>query len=379
VITGQALLIAGLLWQRARKRKAEAVLRESEERFRTLAETTPSLIWMCDAQGKTTYLNERRFAYTGADTSAGYGDTWMEYVHPDDRPTVKDNFSSALMTRQPYSSEYRLRRSDGVYRWVFNVASPRLNSNRSFAGFIGSIIDITDQKLAQQTLRDLSGRLIEAQEEERRRIARELHDDICQRLALLPVELDHANRSSNGERLNLGEIKKQCSEIAKDLQTLSHRLHSSTLDYLGLPAALKGFCSEFSKQYEVRIDFREIGVPRHLPQDISLVLFRITQEALHNAVKYSQTTEFAVELNGAADEVRLEVRDWGVGFDVGEARRNSGLGLLSMQERVRLVHGSLSVESKPALGTKILVVVPVAAGHGISGGRGDDQVASVTG
>jgi PAS domain S-box-containing protein len=360
LIVLQALLIFALLWQRSRKRKAEAVLRESEERFRTLAETTPSLIWICDRQGKTTYLNERRFAYTGPGDKAGYGDSWMEYVHPDDLPTVKDDFSTALKTRHSYSSEYRLRRSDGVYRWVFNLASPRMNSDGSFAGFIGSIVDITDQKLAQQALRELSGRLIRAQEEERSRIARELHDDICQKLALLSVKVDRANHNSNESRSDLEEIKRHCSEIADDVQMLSHQLHSSKLEYLGVAEALKGFCNEFSKQHEVRIHYRESGVPEFLPRDISLVLFRIAQEALHNAVKYSQSAEFSVELSSATDQVRLEVRDWGAGFDVDEVRRNSGLGLLSMQERAHLVQGSLSVESRPGAGTSILVVVPLA-------------------
>jgi PAS domain S-box-containing protein len=361
VIIAQALLIAALLWQRARKQKAEAVLRESEERFRLLANTTPSLIWMCDDHGMTTYLNDRRFVYTGSDKNAGYGDTWISFIHPDDVHYVLDSFSRSLKTRQGYTREYRLRRSDGVYRWVFNVASPRVNDDGSFGGFIGSIIDITDQKLAREALQKLSGQLIEAQEKERRRIARELHDDICQRLALLSVELGQASRSSNGSTNKLEEIRKHCSEIANDVQTLSHKLHSSKLDYLGIAPALKGFCEEFSRQHEVMVEFREINVPGDVPKDASLCLFRVTQEALRNAVKYSRTNSFAVELTGGADEVQLEVTDWGAGFDVQEARRNRGLGLISMRERVNLVHGRFSIESVPGEGTRVIAFVPLAA------------------
>jgi PAS domain S-box-containing protein len=375
----QAFLIAALLWQRRSKQRAEAILRESEERFRTLAETTPALIWMCGADGKTTYLNSSRLAYTGSDASAGYGDTWMEYVHPDDLPGVKADFTAALNNHAPYSREYRIRRSDGAWRWVFNLASPRFNSDGTFGGFIGSVVDITDQKLAQQALRDLSGRLIEAQEDERRRIARELHDDICQRLAILSVQLDHANRNSAASRTSLDEIRKYCVEIAGDVQSLSHQLHSSKLDHLGLAAALKGFCAEFSKQYRVNIEFREQPVPGNLAQDISLTFFRITQEALRNALKHSGSEDFAVSLSCTGNEVRLEVRDWGIGFDVDAVTLNSGLGLLSMQERAHLVQGSLSVESRPGEGTTIIAVAPLAAVHTFRGGTEDNSVASARG
>jgi PAS domain S-box-containing protein len=164
VIIVQVLLIVGLLWQRARKRKAEAVLRESEKRFQVMADTTPSLIWMCDAQGRITYLNERRISFTGPDPNAGYGDTWAAYVHPEDVKNVLDTVAQALETRQPFSKEYRLRRSDGVYRWMFDLASPRVNGDGSFAGFIGSAIDVTDQKLAREALERVGGQLIAAQE-----------------------------------------------------------------------------------------------------------------------------------------------------------------------------------------------------------------------
>ena len=359
------LLVVGLVWQGARGWKAEGFLRESEKRFRVMADTTPALVWMCDAQGKITYLNERRIAFTAPDPKAGYGDTWAGYVHPDDLKNVLDTVSEALKTQQPFSREYRLRRSDGAYRWMFDVASPRVNGDGSFGGFIGSAIDTTDQKLAEQALENISGQLIEAQEKERSRIARDLHDDICQRLALLSMELGQANRSSNGSpeamKKTLEDIRIHCSEIASDVQSLSHQLHSSKLEYLGIVAAIRGFCTELSKQHELNIEFSEINVPTHLPKDVSLCLFRIAQEALHNAVKYSGVKQFIVELSGVEGAVQLVVNDAGAGFDVEEAKKKRGLGLLSMQERIHLVHGSFSVESKPWQGTRIIAVVPLAA------------------
>jgi PAS domain S-box-containing protein len=365
LIAGQALLIAGLLWQRARKRKAEAVLRESEERFRVMTDTMPSLVWMCDERGRITYLNGRRLAFTGPDPDTGYGDNWITYVHPDDVERMLGTLYEALKVKQPFSQEYRLRRSDGVYRWMFDVASPRVNGDGSFGGFIGSAIDTTDHKLAQQALEKVSGQLIEAQEKERSRIARDLHDDICQRLALLAMEIGQANRTSNGPlaatKQNLEAIQKHCSEIAGDVQSLSHQLHSATLDYLGVVAAVRAFCSEVSKQHQVSIAFTDTKVPAHLPKDISLCLFRIAQEALHNAVKYSGTKQFSVALYAIEEEVQLVVRDAGAGFDFEEAKKNRGLGLVSMQERIHLVHGRFAVDSKSGKGTRIFAAVPFVA------------------
>ena len=363
VIGLQFLWIVALLWQRARKRKTEAVLRESEKRFRLMADSTALLIWMCDRDGKITYLNHTRVEFTGPDPNAGYGDTWTKYLHPDDVPEVIALFSQALKTPASFSNQYRLRRYDGAYRWMSDVVSPRVNGDGTFAGFVGSAIDITEQKVAQEALDSVSGQLIEAQERERTRIARDLHDDICQRLALVSMELEQANRNGfpPATKKHLEDIRQRCSEIAGDLQSLSHQLHSSKLEYLGLAAAIRGLCRDLAKKHELSVEFTNHNVPARLPNDVSLCLFRVAQEALHNAVKYSATTQFAVELSREANEVRLEVKDSGAGFDVEEAKRNGGLGLVSMQERIHLVHGWFSVESSPGKGNRVVAAVPFAS------------------
>jgi PAS domain S-box-containing protein len=320
---------------------------------------------MCNARGRITYLNGRRIAFTGTDSNADYGDNWITYVHPGDVEHMLGTLYEALKSKQPFSQEYRLRRSDGVYRWMFDVASPRVNGDGSFGGFIGSAIDTTDQKLAQQALAKVSGQLIEAQEQERSRIARDLHDDICQRLALLSMEIEQANRASNGSvgatKPNLENIRKHCAEIATDVQTLSHQLHSATLDCLGVVAAIRAFCGELSRQHQVSVEFTDMNVPKHLRRDISLCLFRIAQEALHNALKYSETNWFSVALCAIEEEVQLVVWDAGAGFDVDEAKKHRGLGLVSMQERVNLVHGRFCIESTPGHGTRIFAAVPLVA------------------
>jgi PAS domain S-box-containing protein len=361
LILFQALLIIGLLWQRARNRRGDLRLRESERRFRLMADTTPAMIWMCDTKGAITYLNDRRIDFTGPSSATEFGDTWSAAIHPDDVQTVETARKLALQQQKEFSQEYRLRRHDGVYRWMLDIAAPRESGDGSFAGFVGSAADITDQKLAQEALEKIGGKLIEAQEEERSRIARELHDDICQRLALLSMELEQANRGSNGSTgsAKIEEIRRHCAEIAGDVQALSHKLHSSKLEYLGLAAAVRSFCREFSQQHNVNVYFTEENVPGFLPRDVSLSLFRVTQEALQNALKHSGAREFWVALRGSVNEIQLDVIDRGTGFDMESAMLARGLGLVSMQERVHLVRGTFNIDSALEGGTRILVRVPL--------------------
>jgi PAS domain S-box-containing protein len=357
-----ALAIIGLLLRRGRARKGDPNSQASEEAFRLMADATPALVWMCDKDGTVTYLNHRRIDFTGPHPVAGLGDVWSAFIHPDDLQNVLKANALALKEKKGFSKEYRLRRRDQVYRWMLDIAAPRLHLDGSFAGFVGSAIDITEHKSAQEALEKIGGRLIAAQEKERSRIARELHDDICQRLALLSLELEQLNRQSTSSvgpaDGKLENIRRHCVEIADDVQTLSHELHSSKLDYLGVTAALRGFCREFSQQHEVAVEFSDESVPGPVPRDISLSLFRVTQEALHNALKHSGERQFFVSLRGTANEIHLEIRDRGIGFDVEKAKQDAGLGLVSMQERVHLVHGMFSIESRQNSGTRVFARVP---------------------
>ena len=247
---------------------------------------------------------------------------------------------------------------------MYDLAVPRISSDGTFCGFIGSAVDITDQKLAQEALEKLSGKLIDAQEQERSRIARELHDDISQRLALLSLNLERvysgSDVSDSHRNLRMLEIQRHCAEIASDVQALSHELHSSKLDHLGLVAAIRGFCAEFSKLKKVNVQFSDENVPYPIAKDVSLCLFRVAQEALHNALKHSGARNFAVSLRGTPRQVQLEVRDWGVGFNK-DAKLSEGLGLVSMQERIHLVNGTFRIESQSNQGTAIIATVQLAA------------------
>jgi signal transduction histidine kinase len=217
---------------------------------------------------------------------------------------------------------------------------------------------ISDRQRAEEMLRGVSGRLIDAQEQERQRIGRDLHDDIGQRLSLVAIELQQIKQDPPDSAVEVSrrmdELWKQALEISNDVQSLSHELHSAKLEYLGIVGAMKSFCVEFGKQQRVEIDFRSHDLPNPLPSpEVSLCLFRVLQEALHNASKHSGIRHFEVELWGRPGEIDLAVSDSGAGFDVQAAREGRGLGLTSMQERVKLVNGEFSIESQPNRGATI--------------------------
>jgi len=200
----------------------------------------------------------------------------------------------------------------------------------------------------------LSGRLITLAEEERKRLARELHDDIGQRISLLAVELDLLTveqdcPNSVRDKLNqaLGELK----ELASDVHNLSHRLHSSKLQHLGLPIALKEVCRHMATQHHIDIDLNADDASSALPEDVSLCFYRVAQEALNNAVKHSHSKRVEVRLENDESRVRLQVRDFGVGFD--PSAQVQGLGLAAMQERLNLVGGTLAIRSLAGSGTEL--------------------------
>jgi PAS domain S-box-containing protein len=269
-----------------------------------------------------------------------------------------------------YHLEKRYYRRDGSLIWG-RLSISLLNSGASQI-VVAMVEDITEKKAAQEELlqsqemlHKLAGQLMRAQEEERARIARELHDDINQRLATLALNL---NQLEGDSRLaattfsrNITETRKQLEELGNDLQALSHSLRSAKLQYLGLAAAAANLCTDFSDRLKLKIDFTAENIPHNLPEEIALCLFRVLQEALRNAIKHSAARQMHVSLTGEEDAIHLMVRDYGIGFDLEKAMKGTGIGLVSMKERLKLVDGDLSIESQSQRGTTVHALVPLGA------------------
>jgi PAS domain S-box-containing protein len=352
-----------LLASNAELRKSEAVLRESEERFRRVANSAPVLIWMSGTDKRCTFFNQSWLDFTGRSMEQEVGEGWTVGVHPDDLEHCLRIYSGAFDARVNFEMEYRLRNDDGKYRLIVDIGVPRFDPDGTFRGYIGSCVDITDRKATEKSLEELSGRLIIAQEEERARIARELHDDFSQRLAMQSIGLEQLcgkfPPSEVEGRAAVQLLLKRTQEISFDLHSLSHQLHSSRLEHVGLGSALRGLCEEISDKYRIEVEFAESLQGSKIPKDAALCLFRITQEALGNMVKHSGAKQAQVELSATKDEILLRIVDAGVGFDVGQRDSIVGIGLVGMRERLRLVGGKLSIKSAPTRGTEILAEVPL--------------------
>ncbi|HOW97659.1 MAG TPA: histidine kinase [Kiritimatiellia bacterium] len=249
------------------------------------------------------------------------------------------------------------------YRWI--IAGTLTILLLQTATIAGLLVQRVWRRRAEKAAREVSGRLITAQEEERRRIARDLHDDLSQRLALLSVELEMAGQSSGPDPAApgdaLGEMAAQVQEISADVHKLSYQLHPAKLDQLGLVTTARTLCHELSVQSGLGIGFSHQNVPRDLPAEVALCVYRVLQESLGNAIRHSGATGVSAALRMEEGFIRLEVSDNGKGFDSGRARREGGLGLLSMEERARLVRGRLDIHSRPGHGARVELSVPVAA------------------
>jgi PAS domain S-box-containing protein len=471
-------------WERS---YAERAIRESERRFRFVADTAPVLIWMSGRNKLCTYFNKPWLEFTGRSIVQECGNGWAEGVHPEDLQECLQTYEQSFDRQEKFRMEYRLQRHDGQYRWMLDIGVPRFDPDSSFAGYIGiavdetdrkqaeqalgeseerlrlavqagrmfayswdastdiiersgesaeilgvnkdeaatgaavsamvhpddkdrvetalaqlsvenpnlrityriirpdetitwvernsrayfdqnekvtrvvgMIVDVTERKLAEGVLSGVSRKLIEAQEQERNRIGRELHDDIGQQLTMLAIELGQLRDNPSEIQSRVQELLKRLVEISDDLQALSHELHSSKLGYLGVIPGIRNWCREFCERQKMEIDFRS-DVSHPIPLEIGLCLYRVLQEALHNVIKHSGTKRVEVKVAQHANEIHLDVNDFGKGFDIEIAKQDRGLGLTSMQERVRLVGGAIVIDSKPLAGTTINVRVPLGA------------------
>jgi len=351
------------------RKRAEAAVRESEDKLRLLLESTAESIYGLDLEGRCKFCNPaclRTLGYERSDQLLGKNmHSLIHHTREDGTMLLEQEcrtFRAFRNGEEVHVDDEVLWRADGTSFPAEYWAHPE-RRGQEIVGAVVTFIDITQRKLNEASLRDVNRRLIDAQERERTRIARELHDDIGQRLALLTNELEQLQQdfseSPKEIRKRVGDLQKQTFELTSDIQSLSHKLHSSKLQYLGLAAAIKSFCKEFGEQQKLEINFKSEDLPFPLPPDISLCLFRVLQESLHNAAKHSGVRRFEVRLWETDDEVRLSVSDRGAGFDLEVAKQSQGLGLISMEERLKLLKGTLSIESSSKSGTTIRACVPL--------------------
>jgi PAS domain S-box-containing protein len=291
----------------------------------------------------------------------GFGGTltaFEEMIHPNDRERVKELTREMVGTGQPAEGEWRVVWPDGSVHWIAGRGQVFMNESGEPSRMLGVNMDISERKRAEEALSEMTRKLIEAQEQERARIGRELHDDINQRLAMLGVELEQLQGNPSEAPSRLEDLRQRLAEVSNDVQALSHDLHSSKLDYLGVIAGMKSWCRELGVRRKIEIDFSS-DVSSVLPLDLGRTLFRVLQEALHNAIKHSGVRRFEVQVRERHSEVHLVISDSGRGFSLDQALQGPGLGLTSMRERVRLVNGTIAIDSKPMGGTKVQVRVPL--------------------
>ncbi len=336
----------------------------ANDRLRLAMEASASVGWDFDVKsGRDVLFGDLQTIFgIASDPYVTTREDFFRYVHPDDRTRVSEAIADAGQNRTLYVAEFRIVKPDGTVRWLAARGKFYYARNGNPERMLGVSLDITERKRTEEALSCMNRRVIEAEERERNRIAKDLHEDVGQRLALLAIGIeqlknDHPNRTV--ELLDrMDSVWKQTLEILTDVKASAHELYSPRLEYLGVAAVMRIFCEEFGERKKVEIDFMSRGLPSLVQPDVSICLFRVLQEALHNGVKHSGVEKFRVQL-WADDEIHLTVSDSGAGFDLEAAKTGPGLGLIRMEQRLRLVNGTFSVDSQPEKGTTVQAGVPL--------------------
>jgi len=364
---GEVVEIEGLGKDITDRRRADEALRESEARNSAVLHALPDTMFLLTGDGLCLDYHEQPANEPASDI---VGRNIRDVFPASVADTFFATFEQAARSQEPVVVEYSL--PNGAATMHYEARLVCFSGDR----FLVIVRDVTDRCLRDESLRehrvalrasyeeirDLAGRLIAAQEMERRRIARELHDDISQKLAMLSIDIERnagksqpiAGDPSQGTRL----LMERAAEIASDVHRLSYQLHPSKLEALGLVRAVESYCREISRQHSISVAFHQEGVPIAIPSELALCMYRIVQEGLGNVVKHSNATDAWVSLRGAGGKLELRIADHGAGF-VATAQERKGLGLVSMRERARFLGGEFIMHSAPGMGTRIGVIVPM--------------------
>lgn len=364
--------------QTAKLRESMEKVSETELRYRTVAEFTYDWEYWEGPDGTFYYVSpscERITGYTAQEFMDNPG-LLKDIIIDEDKEIWKQHRSEAFSDLRLLEIQFRIQTKSGEICWIEHACQPVADEQGEFLGFRASNRDITERKLAEKSLRDseaalkkshenlrfLAGRLLTVQEEERRRLAREMHDDLSQRLAVLAIEagkLEQQIGSTSSTSDRLKQIKEQLVKVSADVHDISRQLHPSIIDDLGLVDAMKSECSSFSKREDIFVRFDSKNIPSRVPNDTAICIYRVLQESLRNITRHAETDEAEVTFIGDDNELVLYVKDYGVGFEPEKTRNKAGLGLASMKERVRLIQGKIMIKSETGKGTTIEVRIPL--------------------
>jgi len=344
------------------RKRAEDSFRESETKFRRVFQEAGIGMLIGTLDGHFIAANPAFCEMVGYSEEELFDRTARSIIHPDDLQYMEQRLKSAVDDGAKfYQVEFRLVRKNRSVVWTENTASLVRNPDGTLQYLVSGVVNITGRKEAEMAAANLGGRLIQAQEDERLHFAREIHDNIGQQAAVISLGLSELRRSSDSKETREKSIQNLQSGmlvLSEDLHRLSHQLHSPKLEYIGLVPAINTLREAYEKQ-GVEFDFTHQDVPRDLPWKVAVSVFRIIQEAVQNTVKYSGVRKVDVHLNGSLAEISLFVHDSGVGFDVEKAKWKGGIGLVGMEERVKLLGGTISITSGRTSGTSISVRIPV--------------------
>jgi len=347
-----------------RRRRAEVELREKKEWLEMALEASKTALWDLDLLTGKVRWSQRDDSLLGKaplELEVSW-EKFLERVPEEDRDDLYRRTLARLEDQSGndiFLTEWRYHEPGGSERWVLFRGRVYRDSHGRPLRLRGVNVDITELKEARSELVELTERLIQAQESERQRLARELHDDIGQRLSLLIIGLDRLRHGlplgTRTLREELGASLQEAGQLATDIHGLSHQLHSTKLKHLGLKAALRELCTQVARQHGVEVNLQAGVIPGEVSEERALCLYRVAQEALNNAVKHSGSPTIDVELAAIPNMLQLKVRDHGAGFDVNH--HAAGVGLASMRERIRMAAGKLHISSKPGQGTEIVTEV----------------------
>ncbi len=341
--------------------------KRAESQSRTLLDAIPQQIWSGPPDGKIDYCNERWRSYMGLGLEELQGDGWQSMLHPDDRERVLRAWHESVANGTPYEQEERHHGADGRYRWFLSRGVPMRDDDGRILRWYGTNTDIEDRKQTEEELLHLSGLLLRSQDEERRRIARDLHDSTGQNLVALATMLGRLSNSvpSTGRksRTLLSECMALADQCIREVRTLSYLLHPPLLDEAGLEVAIREYVTGFTKRSGIQVDLEMSPRLGRMGRDIELALFRVVQESLTNIQRHSGSQKAKIRLDRNS-HLTLEISDRGRGVSASAqrgkeaARFEAGVGILSIQERVKAIGGRLDIVSN-SHGTTVRVTVPL--------------------